>query len=445
MISALLASLPSQFVPLSLPVETDVRSVAFTLLVAIGSTLLFALLPAVLATSARVALSLKGESPHAGRSRAFSSRRALVALQVALSMALLTATGRLVQSLTKAEATDLGTRAEPKNVMMATVRLAGTDFTRARCGAFFRDAETAIRNIPGVVAIGFGDQVLELDLERYTPVKRDPAETLRSRAVGVGFFRALGVPVVRGREFSFGVDNSRSVILNQTAANHLFPGRYPIGQTFGPGLVVVGVVGDTRLDDPHAPVAGTLYVFIPPRPSKWMIYVRTSARAYAVPNEIRRAIQRVDASVPVFDLKTLQEQKNGVFVRERLTAVASIFFGLLSLLLAVIGLYGLIAYTVAARSKDIAVRIALGARSETAAWLVLREALATVFSGIVIGLLLSLSLGRGLASQLVGIPPYDPVTIAIAGAILLGSALIAAFIPATKASHVDPALLLRHE
>ena len=94
MISALLASLPSQFVPLSLPVETDVRSVAFTLLVAIGSTLLFALLPAVLATSARVALSLKGESPHAGRSRAFSSRRALVALQVALSMALLTATGR---------------------------------------------------------------------------------------------------------------------------------------------------------------------------------------------------------------------------------------------------------------------------------------------------------------------------------------------------------------
>ena len=107
-------------------------------------------------------------------------------------------------------------------MMMATVRLAGTDFTRARCGAFFRDAETAIRNIPGVVAIGFGDQVLELDLERYTPVKRDPAETLRSRAVGVGFFRALGVPVVRGREFSFGVDNSRSVILNQTAANHLF-------------------------------------------------------------------------------------------------------------------------------------------------------------------------------------------------------------------------------
>ena len=98
-----------------------------------------------------------------------------------------------------------------------------------------------------------------------------------------------------------------------------------------------------------------------------MIYVRTSARAYAVPNEIRRAIQRVDASVPVFDLKTLQEQKNGVFVRERLTAVASIFFGLLSLLLAVIGLYGLIAYTVAAGSKDIAVRIALGARSETAA------------------------------------------------------------------------------
>jgi predicted permease len=444
-ISALLAFLPSQFVPLSLQVETDIRSVAFTLLVTVGSTLLFALLPAVLATRVPIALSLKGESPHAGRSRAFSSRRALVALQVALSMTLLTAAGLLVQSLTKAEATDLGTKGEPRNVMMATVRLAGRDYTRERCAAFFRDAETAIRNIPGVVAVGFGSRVLELDLDRNTPVKRDLADTLRSADAGAGFFSALGVPVVRGKEFSPGADNSGSVILNQTAANRLFPGRDPIGQPLGTGLVVVGVVGDTKLDDPHAPVVANVYSYVSPIASEWMIYVRTSARAYVAPNELRRVVHGVDASVPVFELKTLQEQKDGVFVRERLTAVASIFFGLLSLLLAVIGLYGLIAYTVAARSKDIAVRIALGARSETAVWLVLREALATVLGGIVIGLLLSLALGHGLASQLVGISPNDPVTIAIAGAVLLGSALIAAFIPATKASHVDPALLLRHE
>ena len=454
----LLAFLPADRIPIVLEVSASARVLGFALAVSVLTGALFGLAPALESTRATLAGSLKDDGARLrGRGR-FGLRRLLVVAQVSLSLLLLVGAGLFLRSLRNTAAINIGLKTD--GVLMASVNPRLNGYTPPQVANFYQQLQARLSAMPEVQAVGMSE--VPLLSGNYNAVGLriaglpDPPQgrSIITNTVDPGLFDIAGIPIVRGR--GFGPQDTpasgRVVILSETAARYFFGDAEPIGRKVVMGsraeLEVIGIARDSkyravREDTPRIGYYDLAQVN-PPVVER-TVYLRTVGDPTAHAAALRAAIRGLDRNLPVYNLKTFDQQKAESLVRERMIATLSGFFGALALLLAAVGIYGVMAYAVLHRTREIGIRMSLGAARRKVIWMVLRDALATTAAGIVIGFPLARWLAGFVATQLYGVKPTDAGTLFTACAVLAGVALLAAAIPAWKASRVDPVIALRWE
>ena len=449
--------------PLPVDVRPDWWVFGFTAAVSVITGVLFGLAPALRSTRIDPGPALKeGARQSTGASRALD--RGLVVAQVALSVVLITGAGLFTRTLQKLWSVDVGYNRD--NVLMFSVdaKLGGYNTSEKARGLYLAIVDR-LRAMPGARSATVSvvrplddtyylvDRVNEVD-GRQLPDRE--AVRVAWNAMGPGYFVTAGTPLVMGRDFDLQKDDagSRVVIVNESLARKLFPGQNPLGHRLA-GAEIIGVVKDSLYGGAHEQPRPVLYRSLLQLsgnldPSKWAgvggvsFEVRYSGGAGMV-DAVRHEVARVDRNLPLFHMKTLREQTEDSLLRERLLAMLSTFFGALALLLACLGLYGLMAYAVTRRTSEIGIRMALGAGRYEVVRLVLREAVWLAVAGIAVGVPLALWTARYVKTLLFGITVTDPVTIVFAVGALAGVAALAGYLPARRASRVDPMVALRYE
>jgi predicted permease len=285
----------------------------------------------------------------------------------------------------------------------------------------------------------------------YAPEQRDGINRM---VVSPGFFDTLEIPIVVGRTLSTQDDEHapKVALINQTAATKYFPHANPLGQRFGSSiedsnqLEVVGVVRDVKYNSVRAPAPPTMYVpFRQTQPSRTVFTVRTTGDPLTVLGAIREAVRQVDQNIPLMDVTSQSDAIDTRLVQERLFARAYAVFGGTALLLASIGLFGLMSYSVSKRVNEIGIRMALGAQRSTIGQMVMRESLTLVVIGVIVGMVFATAAGRVVASQRYGLAPHDALTSTIAVVVMVLVSTVAAYLPARRASRVDPLAALQSE
>jgi predicted permease len=448
--------------PVRLEIRPDWRVFGFAAAASLASGILFGLLPAVRATRVDPGSALKqGSGGLAGSSRLLD--RVLVAVQVTLSLVLIAGAGMFARTLQNLRHVDVGY--DRDNILMFSVDAKLAGYPRNRAGALYRDILARTASLPGVQSASVSivrpvdDQYYLVDRIRLIDDRELPdADTIKVawNAMGPAYFSTVGTPIVMGRDFEArdGGAPGRVVIVNESLARLAFPGRNPIGHRLD-GAEIVGVVKDSLYGGAREQPRPVLYRPLfqsggGADPSQWVgvgavsFELRYRSGAGLV-DEVRDAVRSVDRNLPFLRVKTLRAQTEDSFLRERLLATISSYFGGLALLLACLGLYGLMAYTVARRTAEIGIRMALGAGRMKIVWLVLRETLWLVFAGLAAGAPLAMWLSHYAKSLLFGVAPADPAVIATSVAALIGVAVLAALLPARRASRIDPMMALRYE
>jgi predicted permease len=441
-----------------LAVGPDWRIFAFTAAVSLLAGMLFGLAPALRSTRADPGPIMKEGTRAAGRSSHLLDRTLVVA-QVALSVVLIAGAGLFLRTLRKLWDVNLGFDRE--NVLMLSVDAKLAGYPSDRAGSVYREILRRLQALPGVTSASasivrpvhdhfyLADKVNEID-GRTLPERS--FISVAWDATSPGYFSTVSTPVVSGRDFDPHDDESapKVVIVSESLANRAFPNRNPIGHRLGLATIV-GVVKDSLYDGardhPRPLLYRPLFQDGPDREYRWgfVSFELRYGSLSNLPRESRREVASVDPNLPVFGVRTLVTQSEESLMTERLLATLSSFFGALALLLACVGLYGLMAYTVARRTAEIGIRLALGARRGHILWLVLREALWLALAGIAAGVPLALWAARYAKSALFGVSTADPLTIAVTVALLLGVAALAGYVPARRAIGVDPVVALRYE
>ena len=441
---------------LSLPV------LLFAAAIAILSGVLFGLAPAFRATQVELVTTLKEQSGGLGSGVTHAIlRKGLVIAQVALTLLLVTVAGGFVRSLYNLQHVDLGL--QPTQVLQFAVAPELNGYTNTRSLDFFRRLEERLSALPGVKSVSGVEEPLMTDDDRSANVnvEGEPADLAGTRdvmrnAVGTGHFSNLGIPLLQGREFTAQdvAGGPKVAIVNESMAKTFFPNSSPLGRhmKFGGGndpldIEIVGVVKDSRhMDVKEKPKA---FVYIPytqeETAGELTYYVRTSQDPVVLAGIVRQTVQGLDASLPVYDERSFSEQIDRQLSKDRLVAVLAALFGGLAALLAAIGIYGLLAYTVTQRTREIGVRMALGASTQRVGNMILGEVAQLVGIGILIGLPLAYGLGRLINSLLYGVKVFELLGVLIALITLGIVALAAGFIPARRATRVDPMVALRYE
>lgn len=455
----LLKLLEPASVPRLAEIGIGARTVAFTFGIAIAASIAFGLAPALRGSNVNVR-ALNGGA-RSGSSRGHRRvRDALVVSQFAIALVLLVGAGLMIRSLAGLLAIDPGFSAE--HVVSVPLQLPEAEYAEPwRRGVFYEEVTALLEDLPGVTAVGatvvdpFGGWNLMNDV---TPESRaaevGSAGYLQAawRSVTPGFFAAMGTPLLRGRLFSESdpYDGPALVVVTETLADRLWPGEDPIGQRLywggvdGTPRTVIGVVGDyrdVRLDAEPAPV-----MFLPhsqlPLPGMTLL-VRSSAPAPALAASIRERIWSVDPNLPVPTVRPLEESLSGAVAGPRLRAILLGAFAVAALLLAAVGIYGVAAFNVTQRTREIGVRVALGAAPGNVRALILGHGAGLVATGIGIGLVGAWLLSRYLESLLYQVDATDPATFLAVTAVLAGVALLAAWVPARRALRVDPMVAIR--
>ena len=448
-------------VALRLHLDPDARVFAFLAFLAVATAVIFGLVPALRSTRVDLAPALKGLRRGSGGAPRQRAGRLLVVGQVAMSLLLLVGAGLLVRSFQKLHAQDYGF--VPEHVLVFDLAHNAADRTPPAMSAVEKGARERVLAIPGVQSASFSGILIfsPSDIGAPFSIPGQPAppggapRTARYNSVSPGYFETVGMRVMEGRAFEDrdnAVDAPGVTVVNQSFARQFFP-QGAVGRTilFGNGpsakpLEIVGVVADAKYNDLRA-AAKPLY-FLPYAKmtrSLRSLEVRTEQPAAAVAGPVREALLAVTKDIMIRRVIPLTEQVDQSLAAERLLLRLCLVFGALALLLACVGLYGVIAYSVAGRTTEIGVRVALGATPFGIMRGVLRETLLLVVAGIVIGIPASLATGQMLVAFLYGLTPRDPGTVAMATAILLGAATLAAVLPALRASRVDPNVALRYE
>jgi predicted permease len=448
------------------PLDTrpDLMILGFTLGVSVIAGILFGLLPAIRASKTDLNSAMKEKArTGAGRLR-FNLSSGMVVLQVVLSMVLITGAGLFARSLLKLQNENVGF--DRTNVVLLGIdpRLAG--YKPNQLPTLYQQVLDRLESLPNVRSASMASysplsgrrQTSSITVNGYTP---QPNESLVVEDILAGprYAETLGVPLLRGREINARdtVASHGVVVVNESFANHYFKDQNPIGRQMkfddetdkGSPLEIVGVIGDIKSSDPREDALPTVY-----RPILQIatqeaysvnVQVRTQGDPAVMARTIRQTINQLDDKLPVFSVTTLEDQFQRAIQQEQLIAQLVSFFGGLALLLAAIGLYGLMAQAVTRRTNEIGIRMALGARGGSIAWLVLRETLMLVVVGLLIGVPAALFAARLVSSQLFGLGAVDPITLTVAAMVLLVAALIAGYLPARRATKVDPLVALRYE
>ncbi len=464
----LLARYGSADIPRLDEAAVDGWSAAFALLAGAAAAALFGLVPAVWSATPDLSAALKeGGSASASR-RESRLRELLVTTQVALSLVLLIGAGLLVRSFQNLQRTDLGFPAErAERLLSFRVPLGGSGYaTPADHAAYFRAALARMRRLPGVEsaalilmrplsgAIGW-DYSFTVEGQSAAAQRTNPISN--HQRVSPGYFATLGIPLVEGRDFTWrdGADAPRVAIVNRSAAERFWPGRSALGQrlhwrrpgTGEPWITVVGVVGDARYRDLGEPRVDIYIPFLQDPHWTMDFVLRTGAAPENVLEEARSALRGIDPDVALADPLTLEQALDQAVARPRLRTLALGAFAGLALLLAAVGLYGLIADSVAQRRHEIGIRLALGASRSHVVRAVLRRSLGLTSLGLAAGLALSLALltTGWLDGLLHGVSPVDLATFATVPPLLLAVSLVASLLPALRATEVEPRTALRSE
>jgi len=453
----LMASNGPEALPLNL--TPNVRVLGFTLAASLLSALIFGTAPALRAARIEPNSSLKGGKGAAQGASQSRFGKALVVAQVALSLLLLVGAGLFVRTLINLRSLPSGY--DQENVLLVSADIAATGYQGAQRSALLRELEEKVKTLPGVRAASFSLVVFNQGFWPATIFTRDlnamdrERRVIRNNVVGQDYFTTMGIPLLEGRVF--GPQDTNQVlpvaVISETLARRFFPGGSPLGKRFGMDrpesgyqFEIIGVVKDSKyqsLAEPPEPNAYYIHSQIP-FPLNNLV-IRYSGSPDALIPQVRRAITEVNRALPIDGVISLSEHIGLSLAQERLVARLATFFGLLALLLACVGLYGVMSYAVARRTNEIGIRMALGAMRGNVIWLVLREALALVGAGVVIGLLASFAATKTVSTLLFGLKPNDPLTIAVAMLLLLAVAALSAYLPARRASRVDPMAALREE
>jgi predicted permease len=464
-IRGLLSFLPSDGVSLTLRAEPDMRILTFNFILATATGILFGLAPALQSMRIDLWTTLKdvaGALTGTGSSVRF--RKALVTGQVALSFLLLAGAGLFVKSLGNLKNTDTGFH-DLDNLVTFQVDPALSGYTGPQRKQFYKNLVQQLRSLPGVTAASYANVSLLAGTEWDSTMsveghKGKDGEDMQAFMNGLspGYFRAMGVPVLAGRDFDTRDEGEKFtvVIVNRKFAEHFFGSvDKAVGRHTGFGgapdtkleMEIIGVVENSLYEGPREGVRRQAFVAdMQSRfPASATFYVRTSVPSSAMFGSVRQIIKGIDSSMPVFEMKTLESQLDQTLSTERLVAALSTAFGILATLLAAIGLYGVMAFVVANRTKEIGLRMALGAQQSSVAWLVMREILLLLGIGLVVGVPVAYGLSRYVSAQLFNVPAGDAWTALAAMSVLAAIAAAAGFVPARRATSVDPIKALRYE
>jgi putative ABC transport system permease protein len=459
---ALIDFLPSGHTPLSLSSTPDWTVLGFTFAISMLAGGLFGLVPALQSTSPSLANTLKDQAGAVVHGGSAGLRKGLVVAQVSLSLLLLVGAGLFLQSLRNLRTLNPGF--EVKNLLAFDVDPTMSRYDPKWSADYYRRLHETLSALPGVESHAFAVvPVLEdnewdnwITIEGYS-AKPDERPDPHMQFCSPGFFKTLKIPVLLGRDFTDRDEAGapRVGIVNQKFVKRYFGDANPLGRHVGMGIdpgtktdiEIVGVVGDTKYESMRDEIPYELYIPSAQEGSAdgGTVYVRAEGDPARMFNTLRAAVRGVDAGVPMHDMRTLDHQMEISLLTERLLAALSSVFGCLATLLAALGLYGVMAFMVARRTREIGIRMALGAGQGSVVWMVLRETLTLAGIGVAIGLAGSYGVTRLIQAQLFGIKPTDLLTMAAASLGIAAVTALAGYIPARRATGIDPMSALRWE
>jgi predicted permease len=438
----------------------DYHVLVFSMLLSLATTLLFALMPALRLSRVDPQTPLKEQSAVGGSSTT-RIRKGLIIAQVVLTTMLLAGAGLFAQSLRNINHVDLGL--VPDHVIQFSVAPEFNRYNPAQTAALLERLRKQIATLPGVRSVSAAEgRVLansssggDITVEGY-PENPDEDTHTAENWISPDYFATMKIPLLAGREFreSDTASSPKVAIINEKLARRYFAGRDPLGKhlifkrgNVTPDIEIVGVVKDSKHNDSRSEIVPFAYMPYTqqPRLGYATFYVRTIQDPLAMSNVPRATVAGVDPNLPVFHMMTLTEQVNSTNFGERLMAILSSCMGVLAALLAAMGLYGVMAYMVARRTREIGIRMALGASRESVAWMILREVMRLTFIGLALGLLGALVAGHFAESQLYGVKGYSPLILGATAVMLIAVAVLAGSLPARRAARVQPMIALRYE
>jgi putative ABC transport system permease protein len=461
---SVLIALSPEDIPRLDQIGIDGRVLGFTLLVSLVTGLLFGLVPALQASKPDLNESLKesGRSATAGVERR-RVRSALVVLEVALSLVLLIGAGLMIKSFSRLQKVDLGFN--PDRLVSMNIQLSRTKYEGPKAAAFFRQLIDRVGAMPGVESAGAISAIFIDALPNstnFTVEGKPPFPTAEQIETPVDlvtptYFRTMGIALLKGREFTEqdGLETQPVAMINDTFARRFWPGEDPIGRRFKfgdsgsdtPWMTIVGVVGDMRRTGLDVDVR--CETFLPYTQRRFVGFLSLVVRAKSDPGTIATAVRdlvwSLDPNQPVSHIRTMDQLLEGMMAQRRLNMVLFALFGGVALVLAAVGVYGVISYSVTQRTHEIGIRMALGADRADVLRLIVLNGMMLVIVGVAIGLLAAAALTRLMTALLFGVSATDPITFVAVSGILLGVALAACFVPALKAIRVDPMIALRYE
>jgi predicted permease len=461
-ILGLLQLMPPDSGARELSASLDWRVLLFTVVLTVVTGILFGLLPALEGTRTDLATGLKAGTGSSSTTRHARIRKTLVTTQVAFTLLMVVGAGLFTKTLLKLQSVDIGMK--PESIIRFGLAPALNGYTPTQSRDFYRRLQEALRGTPGIANASMATEPIFADsdsssnttIEGYVPAQDENMNLFRNE-IGPGYFATLGIPLVSGREFLYS-DTSTSpkvCMINQATADRFFAGRNPIGYhiAFGsgnnvvPDMTIVGVVRNSK----HSKVGEDTrrFIYLPytqlPSVNRMTFYARSSLEPASLMSTVRTKSREIDPSIPLVQMKTLEMQISESMYGERLMTTLTIAFGTLSALLAGFGIYGVMSYLVARRTREIGIRVAVGAAPSLVRWMVVKEILILSSIGIGVGLPLAWALGRFAQSLLYGTTSADLQTgvAAIVAVTLL--ALAAGYFPARRATKIDPVTALRNE